>query len=77
MPGGPPCTFIGAHNTGQRLEHSQELGLSVAYGKFDVGAAVVLSNVSVLADHNKFRLNVAWQGKTWARSMEDAAVTSC
>eukprot|EP00438_Fugacium_kawagutii_P023293 Skav226230 [mRNA] locus=scaffold1218:340302:344597:- [translate_table: standard] len=43
-----------------RLEHSQELGLSVAYGKFEAGAAVVLSNVSVLADHNKFRLNVAW-----------------
>jgi len=39
------------------LEHSPELGLSVAHGKFESGAAVVLANVTVANDSNKFNLN--------------------
>jgi hypothetical protein len=41
-----------------RLEHSPDLGLSVPYGKFESGAPVILSNVTVAGENNKFRLNV-------------------
>ena len=46
-----------------RLEHSPELGLSVAHGKFESGAAVVLANVTVANDSNKFSLNAFWLQK--------------
>lgn len=48
------------------LEHSPDLGLSVPYGKFESGAPVILSNVTVAGENNKFRLNAASDGSLQA-----------